>query len=228
MPILNVGMVSGGSAQDADKVDGFHASQTPTANTIPVALPTGKLDIGWLPDGIGSGNIRVDLTNATSDYMLRVGEEAIINFTNATSVPLRIATGDGTYYEMDVVVSNNVGTSGGAAASVFLNPNNTTYSNAFLYVEILRGAGGTGLWSAYFTHSAFRLGWAIGDIRVFIINFTTHKSVKGIDMQTGTNDTPVVHLYASSWNDITTVWTSLGTITFPQQTSGYILVRRLA
>jgi hypothetical protein len=30
------------------------------------------------------------------------------------------------------------------------------------------------------------------------------------------------------WNDTTTAWTSLGTIVFPQQTSGYILVRRLA
>jgi hypothetical protein len=40
---------------NADKVDGFDASQTPAPNTIPVALPTGKLDIGWLPDGIGSG-----------------------------------------------------------------------------------------------------------------------------------------------------------------------------
>jgi hypothetical protein len=38
---------------NADKVDGFDASQTPAPNTIPVALPTGKLDIGWLPDGIG-------------------------------------------------------------------------------------------------------------------------------------------------------------------------------
>jgi hypothetical protein len=53
-------------------------------------------------------------------------------------------------------------------------------------------------------------------------------SIKGIDMQTGTGDAPVVHLYASQWNDTTTAWTSLGTITFPQATSGYILVRRLA
>jgi len=169
---------------------------------------------------------RVDLSNATSDYMLQVGEEAIIRFTDTTSVPLRIATQSGTYYEMDIVVSNNVGTSGGTPTTIFLNPNNTTYSNAFSYVEIFKTNVGPG--HNFFTYSAFRMGWAIGDVRVYIINFTTHKSVKGIDMQTGTSDAPVVHLYASQWNDLTTLWTSLGTITFPQETSGYILVRRLA
>jgi hypothetical protein len=93
---------------NADKVDGFDASQTPAPNTIPVALSTGKLDIGWLPDGIGSGYRRVDLTGATSDYNLQVGEEAIINFTNTTSVPLRIATQSGTYYFVFICSNTNI------------------------------------------------------------------------------------------------------------------------
>ena len=37
------------NASDADKVDGFHASQTPSADTIPVADASGKLNVGWLP-----------------------------------------------------------------------------------------------------------------------------------------------------------------------------------
>ncbi len=36
---------------NADKVDDYHASQTPSANTIPVAGSSGKLDAGWLPAG---------------------------------------------------------------------------------------------------------------------------------------------------------------------------------
>jgi len=36
------------SAQNADKVDGYHASQTPAPNTIPVAGDNGKISIGWL------------------------------------------------------------------------------------------------------------------------------------------------------------------------------------
>lgn len=38
-----------GLVKDADRVDGFHASQTPQANTIPVARADGKIDLGWLP-----------------------------------------------------------------------------------------------------------------------------------------------------------------------------------
>jgi hypothetical protein len=212
---------------NADKVDGFDVSQTPAPNVIVPLDASGILDLSstYIRSNVYTFR-RVDLTNAISDYMLQVGEEAIIWFTDTTSVPLRIATQSGTYYEMDIVVSSNVGTSGGTMAPIFLNPNNTTYSNAFSYVEIFRNDGVLG--HNFFTYSAFRMGWAIGDVRAYIINFTTHKSVKGIDMQTGTSDAPVVHLYASQWNDLTTLWTSLGTITFPQGTSGYILVRRLA
>ena len=33
---------------DADKLGGYHATTTPTANTIPVADSTGKLNSGWM------------------------------------------------------------------------------------------------------------------------------------------------------------------------------------
>ncbi|MGC9090094.1 MAG: hypothetical protein ACP5IV_08145, partial [Caldisericia bacterium] len=37
-----------GKAKEADTVDGFHASQTPAPNTIPVADSNGKIDTGWV------------------------------------------------------------------------------------------------------------------------------------------------------------------------------------
>ena len=37
------------SVSNSDKTDGYHASQTPTANTIPVSGSNGKLDANWLP-----------------------------------------------------------------------------------------------------------------------------------------------------------------------------------
>ena len=43
-----------GTVKNADKVDGYHASQTPQANTIPVAGSNGKLDADWLPS---AGNL---------------------------------------------------------------------------------------------------------------------------------------------------------------------------
>jgi hypothetical protein len=44
---------------NADKVDGFDASQTPAPNTIPVADDNGKISINWLPQGTGS-NLNAD------------------------------------------------------------------------------------------------------------------------------------------------------------------------
>jgi hypothetical protein len=44
---------------NADKVDGFDASQTPAPNTIPVADDSGKISIDWIPLEIGS-NLNAD------------------------------------------------------------------------------------------------------------------------------------------------------------------------
>jgi hypothetical protein len=48
----NIGYTLNGVSSEfvnADMVDGFHANQTPSANTIPVANSDGKLDASWLP-----------------------------------------------------------------------------------------------------------------------------------------------------------------------------------
>jgi hypothetical protein len=170
---------------------------------------------------------RVDLTGATSDYNLQVGEEAIINFTNATNVSLHIATQSGTYYECHLVPSNTGGTSSGVGAPVFLNPNNTTYSNSFVYVELYMETIGAG--SGCTTYSAFRCGYVITSLIFYITNFTQYKGVKGIYNEYGRSNTyPCVVIFSTDWRDTSTNWTSLGTITFPQSTSGYILIRRLA
>ena len=57
-----------------------------------------------------SGQENTDLTGVTQDYTPKVGETCQINFTSATSVPLHIATGDGTEYEM--TISDSVGYNG--------------------------------------------------------------------------------------------------------------------
>jgi len=169
---------------------------------------------------------RVNLTNATSDYMLQVGEEAIINFTNARSVPLRIATQSGTYYECHLVSSNTGGRTGATSNFGFLNPNNTTYSNAFVYANIYRDSNVQG--STYFTFSAFAFPFAFSNSVFYIINFTQYKNIKGLYEMYGVSILfPGVGIFSTDWQDTTTPWTSLGTLAFPQSTSGYILVRRL-
>lgn len=210
-----------------DMVDGFHASLTPSANTIVPLNSSGILDLSTTYIKSDAYTFRkVDLTNATSDYMLQVGEEAIINFTNATSVPLRIATQSGTYYECHLVCSNTGGTSGGVSAPVYLNPNNTTYSNSFVYAQVYRNLDVAS--SNYMTFSGFECGWGFTNSAFYITNFVQYKNVKGIYDQYGFSFSyPAVFIFSTDWRDTATPWTSLGTITFPQLTSGYFLVRRL-
>ena len=215
-------------ADNSDKVDNFHASQTPSANTIVPLNADGILDLSgtYVKSNVYTFR-RVDLSNATNDYELKIGEEAIINFTNATSVLLRIATQSGTYYECHLVCSNTGGTTGGTDGLVSLNPNNTTYTNAFVYAQMYRNSNEFG--SNYSTYSAFRCGWVYTNATIYITNFTQYKNVKGFYDTWGVSASyPLLFCFSTDWRDTTTPWTSLGTITFPQATSGYILVRRLA
>jgi hypothetical protein len=68
------------NAQNSDTVDGFHASLTPAPNVIVPLDASGVLDLSatYVKSNVYTFR-RIDLTNATSDYMLQVGEEAIIS-----------------------------------------------------------------------------------------------------------------------------------------------------
>jgi hypothetical protein len=57
MPILKIGMGSYGVGRDEDTVDGFHASQTPQADTIPVADSSGILSPAWIPQMFDSVSV---------------------------------------------------------------------------------------------------------------------------------------------------------------------------
>jgi hypothetical protein len=215
------------NADNADKVDGFHASLTPAPNVIVPLNSAGILDLSatYVKSNVYTFR-RVDLTNATSDYMLQVGEEAIINFTNATSVPLRIATQSGTYYEVKVVSSVAINATQYSIDFNFLCPNNMTYSNAFMYVHILRGS--VGFFSGYLFTSAFPVGWRYADVVFYITNFTQHKELKGIcNVYENSDGYACTANFSSMWLNTTTSWTSLGTFVFANPFSGYILIRRL-
>jgi hypothetical protein len=224
MPILNVGMVSGGSAQDADKVDGFHASLTPAPNVIVPLNADGILDLSatHVKSNVYTFR-RVDLTNATSDYMLQVGEEAIINFTNASSVPLRIAVGENRLYEIFLQFSVNYRLTNTAT---YLNPNNTTYASSFSHSSVYWNSGGGSDWLAYTTSdNAFRLYNQTP--HSYIILDTTRRILRGFITYEGGDNHANYGIFASKWHSNLVSWTSLGTFTFPTSMSGYILVRRL-
>jgi hypothetical protein len=52
------------TVKNSDKVDGYHASQTPAPNMIPVAGSTGKLAAGWIPP-VGNFNV-VEFTSSNT------------------------------------------------------------------------------------------------------------------------------------------------------------------
>jgi len=168
----------------------------------------------------------VDLSSATTDYLLQPYFAAVITFSGVTEVPLHIATPADSYYELHIIPSNTGGTSGATDAPIYLLPNNTTYTNAFWVAEYWRNSSGFS--HAYTNISAFKIGQAFSAVTAWITNRTQYKNVRAVtDVYGISTGWPTLRPMSTDWRDTTTPWTSLGTITFPQNSSGTILVFRL-
>jgi hypothetical protein len=213
------------NSQNADTIDGFHARLTPAPNTLVPLNANGVLDLSatYVKSNVYTFR-RVDLTNATSDYMLQVGEEAYISFNNTTSVPLRIGVESNTSLFL-LFVYNRVRPSS-SNGPVKLAPNNTVISSSFTRaVWELNSNGVTG--SDTGSIDAFEICvWAPSNI--FALCNIASRVVNFIYGRTGTDNVSRLGIGASVWTNTTTAWTSLGTIIFAENNSGYILVRRLA
>jgi hypothetical protein len=233
-PVLKIwnvnNWINAGYVTNSDKLDGFHANLTPSANVIVPLNTDGILDLSdtYVKSSMFKLNWK-DLTNATEDYALSIGETAYISFSNTNTVSLHIATSNGTFYELNLLCSNNIGTSGATSGAIKLKPNNTTYTDAFRRRQLYVNSASTSVgYNVVNDDDTFAIGFAFSDSSVLISNFTTSKTVRCNIIKWGlTDDIATLILSASSWVDTTTAWTSLGTITFPQNTTGKILVRRL-
>ena len=192
-----------------------------TLNDTPIISGGGSGGGGGGSGGSGTCG-RVDLTNATSDYDLQPCEEAIIRFTNQSSVPLRIATGNDRLYEMFLQFSVNFDTS-----YSYLFPNNTTYASSFSHTSWGWNSGGGNGWVAYTSSdSAFRLYEYTP--HSYIILDTTRRILRGFtSWEYGDHPHVGYGIFVSRWHSNLVSWTSLGTFSFPRVMSGYILVRRL-
>jgi hypothetical protein len=169
---------------------------------------------------------RVDLTNATDDYLLKVGEEAYIIFNNVSSVPLKIATKNDTFYELHLLNSNPGTNSSVLYGRVRLFPNNTAYNN-FRVSIIYRSSGGH-VTIYYLEDPGFSLGSSFSVTIAWIINRKQYKNVRAISNLYGWESYyPLYWEGTTDWGDTTTEWTSLGTIVYPAPASGEIIVRRL-
>ncbi|MCC6026763.1 MAG: hypothetical protein LM575_07325 [Caldimicrobium sp.] len=122
-----------GKVKNADTVDGFHASQTPQANTIPVANSSGKLDQGWLPL-IGS-LYQVEFT-ANGNWVVPTGVSRVLIIAVAGG-----GGGAGGYVDSD---GNNFYGIGGECGEAFIGIKNVVPGETLTITVGTGGAGGAG------------------------------------------------------------------------------------
>jgi hypothetical protein len=214
---------------NADKVDGYHASTTPGPTTIPVLDANAILNLVNSPAIITKHYTfrRIYGNTLTSDYNLERGEEIVYSWDTTVSLnrPLFIATSGGIYQMIITNLYQN-------ASDIFtyLNPNNTTYSNAFttsivgwqdMYTSAIGGS---------YTENAFNLYNATsgGITEIFLSTYKYAKFSVFIQRSSRKTGGGCIFFGGSSWNDTTTDWTSLGTLTTTAAHGGVIiLVRRV-
>lgn len=172
----------------------------------------------------------VDLTSATSDYTLAVGQTATLTYTSATSVPLHVATVEGIY---EVTLA---GTSRPASANgdVILFPNNyTTGSDSNYYRAFSRTRlewNGSNFLTTTNTYSGMPINYGVALVSQAVIN--THLLCKSLEAsfygQLLNGDGNDFGFIGCKWNNATMQWVSLGTVAFTATAqSGKIVIKRI-
>jgi hypothetical protein len=166
---------------------------------------------------------------------MAVGETAYLTYSSATSLALHIATGNNQEYEL--IIQGDVAISPGTAGGVSLEPNNTTvtagaikrsqtYNTSSLTVN-----GSSIAYSGYedgVSATVFTLGGNnIIHARCLISTATLAKAVLSDYIGSSTGSDFARSIEHDFWNDSSTAWTSLGTITFPFAQTGTIIIRRI-
>jgi hypothetical protein len=168
-----------------------------------------------------------NLTGAAADYLLLPGDTARITFTDQTSVPLRVAMAEGGEYE--IIFSATAIPATVADAVVYLQPNNTTYTGAFIS-QMIQAYGTSSLVGAGTSDPAFIFGYAKTIKSIMkLSNYVTCKSYSGSALFRLNNNTAYYNRDIKVfWNDASTVWASLGTLVFTAAQSGTVIIRRIA
>jgi hypothetical protein len=176
----------------------------------------------------------IDLTNATSDYLLARGETALISLAGVTSKDLKISCGEGVF-DGQVIMTEVWGADGG----FYLRPNGVTWPAGtinYLLQEVTTtnntaapGVASTGSYKDVTTFVQIELG-AYGikmasDFR--ISTYTKFKHVSGRGTQLRTSNNIYLNNFTAIMEDITTPWTKIGTLTFTYATTGIALITRV-
>ena len=203
----------------------------PTGNVTSIPISIGSM-IKLTSDGVSlwyadiipsSGFLN---TFVTSDASLNVGDTAIYDFTAQTSMALKLLTATDQEYEIDI---SGTFTQVAAAAASQLQWNNTALTNAFGVIG-LASSNASAIGQAVFNvDSGFRLESQGASIYAAIIRAFTRTASKKVRVESSssTSTTASGTNITSLANDITTIWSSLGTIVMPNSWTGRIRVKRL-
>lgn len=166
----------------------------------------------------------VDLSSASSDYLLLPGETAKVVYSSATSVQLHIASEKG-LYEISIVQLVNWSPTNGNA--IYFNPNNQTGNYSLGSVVQSYNTSISQLGGSSATRPLIGKGSAIHIDMCVSISDTSVGSMNARSICINTTDRIAFdgHWWLST-ND--TGWGSLGTITYPFAQSGTITIKRIA
>jgi hypothetical protein len=179
----------------------------------------------------GSSPPQVDLTSASTDQTLSLGQTGFIDIPSGAPVTtraLKVASGDNQTFEIKLI--GDVGISFIATATpASLQPNNGNIPSGTINRALMATTNSTALPFSDTAFVNFPL-CSTGNpwiVRAIVSTRTTSKSVlaQSWGAYTGTLTEGDV---GSIWSDNAIAWTSLGTILFPSNWSGRILITKLS
>ena len=215
-----VGATGPAGADGADGADGEGVPVGGTAGQVLKKIDGTDFNTEWGDDNAGGAAVRVDLGAEVSDYSMAVGEEGYVDFASSALVPLNVACADGQMYEIFIQFSALTGN--WSSNSAMLYPNNAADASAFAYNrDYLGSSDGSGV------ADGFLLGIGnVSTLRAMVSNTSVARVAMG--WATGTvGGTFFPADLGSSWNDLITAWSSLGSIWLIAAASGQIIVKRV-
>jgi hypothetical protein len=174
-----------------------------------------------------------DITSRTSDYPLKAGETVYRTYTNATSVPLYIATQEGEY---EIIITGPVMTPGVITGSNYFVPNNnfTTFNVSYASYsgDMWTGSNNVAAGNNVLYGMTTGIGVGNGYIAKAVLKVSTYTTGKSyqIDAMCRWNNAQVITSVTQSKGiilDTTTVWSSLGTLNLALSQSGKIIIKRI-
>lgn len=175
----------------------------------------------------GSSNISnqvIDLTGYLTDYELQVGQTALMSFTNATTIPLRVATVEG-LYEINILRTDGANPSTNSTYCCLM-PNNTAYSSSFTCQRSYQ-YGAVNSTGAELTMDRFYICEdKIIQGRITVSTIKTDKTCIG-EAYCRRSDAAFNCYNGGRWNDTTTSWSSLGSISTGTAFSGKVIIKRI-